>query len=212
MATSPLGPGAISLRDFIEAVGSADTAHGAVSTAAVAGGLGSSLLLMVAALPQTRSDSVGDQAKPVEAAASLADLRQQLIETIETETAVKLFAARNMPRASAAQRSERQDAIQLALRASADVPLEVMRLCARGLELAAIVAAHGARAASADLQLGVALLQASFEGARSNLEGKLSSFIGAAYITSIVDEIGRLTGETTASTRAAESLLKGPPA
>jgi formiminotetrahydrofolate cyclodeaminase len=123
MATSPLGPGDISLRDFIEAVGSADTAHGAVSTAAVAGGLGSSLLLMVAALPQTRSDSVGDRAKLVEAAASLADLRQQLIETIETETAVKLFAARNMPRASAAQRSERQDAIQLALRASADVPV-----------------------------------------------------------------------------------------
>src|SRR4029450_8999587 len=105
MATSPLGPGAISLRDFIEAVGSADAAHGAVSTAAVAGGLGSSLLLMVAALPQTRSDSVGDRAKLVEAATSLADLRQQLIKTIETETAVKLFPARNMPRASAAQHS-----------------------------------------------------------------------------------------------------------
>ena len=212
MATSPLGPGDVSLRDFIEAVGSADTAHGAVSTAAVAGGLGSSLLLMVAALPQTRSDSAGDRAKLVEAAASLADIRQQLIETIETETAVKLFTARNMPRASAAERSERQDAIQLALRASADVPLEVMRLCARGLELAAVVAAHGSRAASADVQLGVVLLQAGFDGARGNLEGKLSSFIDVAYITSIVDEIGRLTSETTVAIRGAESSLKTPPA
>jgi formiminotetrahydrofolate cyclodeaminase len=168
--------------------------------------------MMVAALPQTLSDSVADRAKLVEAAAALTGLRQQLIETIETETAVKLFTARNMPQASAAQRSERKDAIQLALRASADVPLEVMRLCAQGLDFAAIVAAHGARAASADVQLGVALLHAGFEGARANLEGKLSSFIDAAYITSIVDEIGRLTAETTASTRAAESLLKGPPA
>ncbi|HEU4996891.1 MAG TPA: cyclodeaminase/cyclohydrolase family protein [Gemmatimonadaceae bacterium] len=212
MATSPLDPGDISLRDFIEAVGSADAPHGAVSTAAVSGGLGSSLLLMVATLPQTRSDSVADRAKLVKAAAALTALRQQLIETIETETAVKLFAARNMPQASAAQRSERQDAVQLALRASADVPLEVMRLCAQGLELAAVVASHGSRAASADLQLGVGLLRAGFEGARSTLEGKLSSFIDAAYITSIVDEIGRLTGETTASTRAAEALLKAPPA
>ena len=89
MATSPLGPGDISLRDFIEAIGSADAAHGAVSTAAVAGGLGSSLLLMVAALPQTRSDSVADRAKLVEAAEALAGMRQQLMETIETETAVK---------------------------------------------------------------------------------------------------------------------------
>jgi formiminotetrahydrofolate cyclodeaminase len=210
MATSPLGPGDISLRDFIEAIGSADAAHGAVSTAAVAGGLGSSLLLMVAALPQTRSDFTSDRAKLVEAAEALAGMRQQLIETIETETAVKLFTARNMPQASAAQRAERQDAIRLALRASADVPLEVMRLCAQGLDLAAIIAAHGARAASPDVQLAVALLQAGFDGARSNLEGKLSSFIDAAYIALIVDEIGRLSGETTASTRAAEAWLKAP--
>jgi formiminotetrahydrofolate cyclodeaminase len=135
-----------------------------------------------------------------------------LIETIETETAVKLFAARNMPQASDAQRSERQAAIQLALRASADVPLEVMRLCARGLELAATVAAHSARPASGDVQLGVALLQSGFDGSRSSLEGKLSSFIDEAYMTSVVDEIVRLSNVTSAATRAAESVLKVPPA
>ena len=208
MATSPLGPGDISLRDFIEAVGSAESAYGTVSTAAVAGGLGSSLLLMVAALPQTRSDSVADRAKLVEAATALTSVQRQLIETIETETAVKLFSARSMPHASDAQRSERLAAIQLALRASADVPLEVMRLCAQGLELAATVAAHGARAAAADVQLGVALLQAGFDGARSNLEAKLSSFTDAGYVTSVADEIVRLTDDTTVSTRASESLLK----
>ena len=115
---------------------------------------------------------------------------------------MKLFAARNMPQASDAQRADRQAAIQLALRASTDVPLEVMRLCAHGLELAAAVAARGARAATADLQLGVALLQAGFEG----------SFTDAAYVTTVVDEIGRLSDEATASTHAAESLLKVPPA
>jgi formiminotetrahydrofolate cyclodeaminase len=212
MATNPQGPSDISLRDFIAAVGSAEEPYGAVSAAAVAGSLGSSLLLMVAALPQTRSDSINDRAKLIEAATALSGVRLQLIETIETETVVKLFAARNMPQASHAQGSERQAAIQLALRASADVPLEVMRLCARGSELAASVAAHTARAASADAQLGVALLQAGFDGARSNLEGKLSSFTDAAYVTSVVDEIARLSDETTAATRAAESFLAVPPA
>ena len=212
MATSPVGPGDISLRDFIEAVGSAEAPHGAVSTAAVAGSLATSLLLMVAALPQTRSDSAADRAKLVGAAAALTSVQQQLIETIETETAVKLFTARSMPQASEAQRSERLAAIQLALHASADVPLEVMRLCAQGLEVAATVAAHGARAASADVQLAVALLQAGFDGARCNLEAKLSSFTDAVYVTSVADEIVRLAGNTTASTRAAESLLKALPA
>jgi formiminotetrahydrofolate cyclodeaminase len=155
---------------------------------------------------------MADRSKLVEAAAALTGLRQQLIETIETETAAKLFTARNMPQASAAQRSERLAAIQLALRASADVPLEVMRLCAQGLKLGTTVAAHGARAASADVRHGMALLQAGFDGARSSLEGKLSSFTDAAYVTAIVDEIGRLNGETTASTLAAQSLLKVLPA
>jgi formiminotetrahydrofolate cyclodeaminase len=183
-----------------------------VSTSAVAGALGSSLLLLVAALPQTRSDSVADRTKLLEVATALTSLRQQLIETVETETAVKLFAARNMPQASVAQRSERQAAIQLALRASADVPLEVMRLCAHGLELAATTAAHGARAAWADIQLGLALLQSGFDGARANLEGKLTSLSDAAHVTAIVEEIGRLSGEMTASTQAAGALLKVPPA
>ena len=87
-----------------------------------------------------------------------------------------------------------------------------MRLCARGLEIAAIVAAHSARAASAEVQLSVALLQAGFSGARANLEGKLSSFIDEAYVTSIIDEVGHLTEETAAATCAAESSLKVLPA
>lgn len=212
MARNPQASTDVSLRDFIAAVGSAEEVHGAVSTAAVAGGLGTALLLMVATLPRTRSDSAADRTKLIEAATALSGLQQELIETIETETAVKLFAARNMPEASDAQRSERQAATQLALRASADVPLEVMRLCARGLALAAIVAGRSARAASGDARLGVALLQAGFDGARSNLESKLSSFSDAGYVTSVVDEIARLNDETTVATRAAASLLEVPPA
>jgi formiminotetrahydrofolate cyclodeaminase len=167
---------------------------------------------MVAALPQTTSDSVQHRAKLIDAANALSSVRLQLIETVETETAVRLFAARNLPQASDAQRSERQAAIQLALRAAAEVPLEVMRLCARGLELAASVAAHTARAASADAQLAVALLRVGFDGARFNLEAKLSSFTDAVYVMSVVDEIARLTAETTVATRAATSLLEVPPA
>jgi methenyltetrahydrofolate cyclohydrolase len=202
----------ISLRDFIAAVGSAEDGHGVVSTAATAGSLGSSLLLMVAVLPRPTSDSVADRSSLIDAASALTGVQQQLIETIETETAVKLFTARNMPQVDDAQRSERQAAIQIALRASADVPLEVMRLCAHGLKVAATVADHSARRAYAEVQLGVALLQAGFSGARANLEGKLSSFTDAAYVTSVVDEIARLSEEAAAANCAVDSALKVLPA
>ena len=202
----------ISLRDFIAAVGSAEDGHGVVSTAATAGSLGSSLLLMVSVLPRPTSDSVADRSSLIDAASALTGVQQQLIETIETETAVKLFTARNMPQVDDAQRSERQAAIQIALRASADVPLEVMRLCAQGLKVAATVADQSARRAYAEVQLGVALLQAGFSGARANLEGKLSSFTDAAYVTSVVDEIARLSEEAATANCAADSALKVLPA
>lgn len=205
-------PSDTSIRDFLVALASAEETHGAVSAAAVAGGMGVSLLAMVAALPKTRSDSGDDQAALIKAATALTHVQEQLLETIETETAVKIFAARNMPQASEAQRAERQAAIQLALRAAADIPLEVIRLCARGLQLAETVAAHGPRAASADVQLGVALLHAAAGGARANLEGKLSSLTDAPYIASVMDEITRLGEEITTAMGAAESRLQVPPA
>jgi formiminotetrahydrofolate cyclodeaminase len=205
-------PSEISIRDFLAAVASAEGAHGAVSAAAVAGGVGASLLAMVAALPQTRSDSADDRTELVRAATALGDVQERLIGTLETETAVRILAARSLPQTSEVLRTERQAAIQLALRAAADVPLEVMRLCARALRLGHTVAAHGARAAAADVQLAVSLLHAAFSGAQTNLEGKLATLTDTPYITSVIDDVARLSEEATAAARAAESILRMPQA
>jgi formiminotetrahydrofolate cyclodeaminase len=201
-----------SLREFLTALSSAESAHGAVSAAAVAGGLGTSLLLMVAALPKTRSDSATDRTALISASTELNSAQEQLLETIETETVVKIYAARNMPQASTTQRTEREAAIQFALRAAADVPLEVIRLCALGLQQARIVAEHCARAAGAEVELGVTLLRAGFSGARSNLEARLSSLTDVVYTTAIVEEIARLSEETTSAASAAEAAVRVPPA
>lgn len=201
-----------SVREFLSALSSAEAAHGAVSAAAVAGGLGTSLLLMVAALPKTRSDSSTDRTALISASTELSGVQEQLLETIETETVVKIYAARNMPQASAAPRTEREAAIQLALRAAADVPLEVIRLCAYGLQHARTVAEHCSRAAAVEVELGVTLLRAGFSGARSNLEMRLGTLTDVLYTTSIVDEIARLSDEAAGAATAAEASVRVPPA
>jgi formiminotetrahydrofolate cyclodeaminase len=203
-------PREISIPDFLTAVASADGVHDAVSASAVAGGIGASLLLRVAAIPKTRSTSV--DASLIDVSTALSGVQEQLMEAIETETAVKIFAARNMPQTSERQRTERQAAIQLALRAAADVPLEIMRLCDSGLKLAETVARHSSRAASPDVQLAVALLHAAFSSARASFEAKLSSLTDTRFITSVIDEIARLTDEASRAARAAESHLHVPPA
>jgi methenyltetrahydrofolate cyclohydrolase len=148
----------------------------------------------------------------VPAQAALADLQEQLIETIEGETLVKLFTARNMPKASQAERSKRETAIQLALRSAADVPLEIIRLCALGLQHAKTVAASCGRAAGSEVELAVALLRVALTGARSNLEARLSSLIDVVYTKAVVEEIAHLSEEATTAARAAETSVQRPPA
>ena len=201
-----------SVREFLAALASAEAAHGAVSAAAVAGALGTSLLLMVTAFPKTKSDSATDRTALISASTALSSLQEQLLETIETETVVKLFAARNLPQSSATQRTERNAAIQLALRAAADVPLEVMRLCTLGLQHARTVAAHGSRASAVEVELGVTLLRAGFSGARSNLEMRLSSLTDVLVTTAIVEEIVCLSEEATTAASVAEASVRVPPA
>jgi formiminotetrahydrofolate cyclodeaminase len=201
-----------SLREFLSALTSADTAQGSVSAAAAAGAIGTSLLLVVASLPTTRSGALGERTALIAAASALADVREQLIETMETEAVVKLFAARNMPQASQAQRSKREAAIQLALRAAAEVPLEVIRLCALGLTHAQVVAASGSRAAGGQVEFAVALLRVALNGARSSLEARLSSLTDVVYTKAVVEEIAHLSEEATTAARAAESSVQAPPA
>jgi formiminotetrahydrofolate cyclodeaminase len=197
-----------SIREFLAAVSSADAMHGAVSAAALSGGLGASLLQMVAALRQTRSDSATDRTKLAEASAALSGLQEQLLETIETETVVKIYAARNMPQASAPQRTEREAAIQLALRAAADVPLEILRLCALALDHGRIVAERCSRAAATDVELAISLLRAGFSGARSNLEMRLTGLTDVPYTTAIIEEMARLTEEAARNATDAETSVR----
>jgi formiminotetrahydrofolate cyclodeaminase len=202
----------LSIRRFLAALASADSAQGTMSAAAVAGAMGASLLSMIAALPATKSDSVDERTALIHAGAAIGHLQEQLMETIETETVVKLFAARNMPQGSHAQRTTRDRAVQLALRAAADVPLEVIRLCALGLKQAQIVADASCRAAAGEVELAVQLLRVGLIGARSSLEGRLSSLTDVVYTKAVVDEIAELSEQATKAARAAEMSLQRPSA
>jgi formiminotetrahydrofolate cyclodeaminase len=204
--------GKVPVRDFLTALESANPAYGAVSAAAVAGGMGVSLLLMVAALPTTRSASIADRTALSAARRGLSEVQQQLVEVVETEAAVKVYTDEPTPQGNAEQRAERDRIIQLALRAVADVPLEVIRLCARALEYSRTVAVCSRGVAAGEVELAVALLRVALTGARSNLELKLTSLTDVGYAKTVVEEVARLSEESLGAARAAEVSVRVPPA
>jgi methenyltetrahydrofolate cyclohydrolase len=202
--------GNASLSEFLTALVSAPPAQGALSAAAAASAMGTSLLLNVALLPTTRSESADERTALAAEAVILGDIRAKLV-VVATQTAVKAFP-RKLPQTGQTERLTRDAAIQLVLRAAADAPLEVIRLSAAGLKRARTVAAYSCRAARSDVELAIALLRVGLSGARANLEGKLSSLTDAEYTRAVVEEVAHLGEEALTAATDAESSVQPPPA
>jgi formiminotetrahydrofolate cyclodeaminase len=191
-----------SVQDVLRAFASADPTPGGGSAAALASAVGTSLLIMVASLPKTRSGSESDRSALAAAKSSLLDIQPQLAGAIDRDTSAydQVVAAYKLPKsadstsdvASGFGRTDRTQAIQAALRLATEVPLGVARLSTQALELAKVVAEHGYARAASDVGVAVALLRAGFQGARLNVEANLEGLSDAGYQQQVTDEMARL--------------------
>jgi formiminotetrahydrofolate cyclodeaminase len=176
-----------SVRELLAAFGSSDPTPGGGSASALASAIGASLLMMVAALPKTRSGSEEDRAGLAAAAATLTGVQQQLTEAIDADTAAydRVVAAYKQPKANETEQAARKSAIQRALRDATDVPLGVMRLSVETLKAARLVAAHGHRAAASDVGVAIVIASAGFRGARLNVEINVGGLTDASYVEAV---------------------------
>ena len=179
------------VRELLAAFSSSDPTPGGGSASALASAVGASLLMMVAALPKTRSGTNEDRAVLAEAAEALVRLRQQLADAIDADTIAydQVVAAYRLPKDSEDEKRARKTAIQRALRSATDVPLGVMRLSAMALKHADLVGAHGHAGAASDVGVAVALLQAGLRGARLNVEINVGSIEDEAYKEAVAAEM-----------------------
>jgi formiminotetrahydrofolate cyclodeaminase len=183
-----------SVGELLTAFSSSDPTPGGGSASALASAVGASLLMMVAGLPKTRTNAPEERAALHDAAQTIGRLREKLTAAIDTDTEAydRVVAAYRLPKSSAEEQAARQHAIQAALRAATDVPLDVARWSAQTLEQATIVAQHGHRAAGSDVGVAVALLVAGGRGARMNVETNLGGVKDAAYAEAVRSETREL--------------------
>lgn len=197
------------LREVIAAFASSDPTPGGGSASALASAVGASLLVMVAGLPKTRSESTDDRAALTFAAGALTGIQQQLTEAIDADTSAynQVVAAYRQPKTTETETAARKAAVERALRTATDVPLAVMRLSADALKQAQAVARHGRRAASSDVGVALALLQAGLEGARLNVRINLGGISDQAYVDAVKAESERLAGQMPGLVRDAVSSM-----
>ena len=197
------------LRDVIAAFASAEPTPGGGSASALASSVGASLLLMVAGLEKTRNQSDDDRTALTFAASSLAGIQHQLTAAIDADSDAyaDVVSAYRQPKATEVDKAARKAAIERALRMATDVPLGVMRLSVDALKHAPDVAAHGHRAASSDVGVALALLQAGLEGARLNVRVNLGGISDGAYVDAVTAESERLSGQMSGFVRDAIASL-----
>lgn len=199
----------LSLADLLDAFSSPDPTPGGGSAAALSSAVGASLLLMVAALPKTRNGSDEDRAALAGARQELGEARDRLSAAIDGDTAAYngVVAAYKRPKASAEEQTVRKEAIQQALRAATDVPLDVMRQSLRALEAAAVVARHGYKSAASDVGVAIAMLRAGATGAHLNVGINLESIGDAGYRTRTGDEARDLLEHAATTAQRASQLI-----
>ena len=173
------------LIDLLAAFRSPDPTPGGGSAAALAGAIGASLLTMVAQLPKPRAATQADAERLSAAGVRCSTLSDELTELVNRDSDAydEVMAAYRLPKSTEEEKAARVAAIQRALRAATEVPMQVMRACAEALDESNSVASLGNANASSDVQVSLELLRAGLRGAGYNVEINLEGLKDVEYVT-----------------------------
>lgn len=167
----------LSLTQFLDRLASAEPTPGGGTAAAVAGAMGTALLIMVAGLPKTRANTDEERAALAGVRERLVPIREALERAADADARAfdEVLAAFRLPKTTDEEQGVRKAAIQRAMGVAIEVPLETLRLAADALDLAGSVARHGVRSASSDVRVATGLLLAAAEGGAANVRVNLGS-------------------------------------
>jgi len=198
-----------SVASLLDAFASNQPVPGGGSAAALAGAVGTSLLIMVAGLPKTRTGAQSERDFLDAAAVRLGPLRLTLTDLIDrdSDAYAGVVAAYRLPKGTDAEQSARRRAIEEAMRAATDTPLETMRACQQALADAVIVARGGAKSASSDAGVAIELLGAALRGAALNVDTNIGSLTDRALAERMRQERQDLERRGAADAARARALL-----
>lgn len=184
----------LTVNQILDAFASSAPTPGGGSAAALSGAVGASLLAMVAAMPKTKTGT-DDERKALDAsAAELQKLRKRLTDLIDEDTKAydMVTAAYKQPKGTDAEKGARKIAIQAAMRAATEAPLETMRACDAVIREGAAIVQHGNPNAASDMSVGLEMAMAGLRGAERNVAINLGSLTDEGYKLEAESEAGTL--------------------
>lgn len=199
------------LAEYIAAVAAGTPAPGGGSVAGVSAALAAALGSMVADLTANRERDAAIAAKLRAAIDQLTGLRERMMTAAAADEAAygAYRAASSLPRQTDDEKARRREAMQDALIAATEAPLEVARGAVAIAKLLGAVARIGNPRLAADIALGAMLAETALRGSLLNIRSNAAMLDDRALATRVLDEAGRLEREgreaVAAARRASES-------
>jgi formiminotetrahydrofolate cyclodeaminase len=176
--------------ELLDAFASNQPVPGGGSASALAGAVGTSLLIMVAGLPKTRHGTDEERTALTEAAERLRPLRDELASLIDrdAEAYTLVINAYRLPKSTEAEQATRRTAIDEGMRAATEAPLATIRACERVMREAEVIATSGAASAASDVAVGIELLKTAAQGAALNVDTNLAALKDVGYVKRVSQE------------------------
>jgi formiminotetrahydrofolate cyclodeaminase len=180
----------LTIADLLDAFASNQPVPGGGSASALAGAVGTSLLIMVAGLPKTRHGTPEERDALTAAADRLRPLRDELASLIDrdSEAYTSVIKAYRLPKSTEPEQSSRRDAIDAAMRAATDAPLATIRACERVMREAETISSGGAPSAASDVAVAIELLKTAARGAALNVDTNLATLNDEDYVARVSQE------------------------
>ena len=154
--------------DFIEVLASKAAVPGGGGAAALTGiALGN----MVGSLPVGKKTYADVEDEIIECKKEADEIAKEFLELMDkdAEAFEPLSRAYGLPKSTPEEIAEKEEIMENALNVACGVPIEIMKTCARGIDLVEVFAAKGSRIALSDAGVGATLLKSAMQGASLNV-------------------------------------------
>ena len=150
--------------DFIEVLASKAAVPGGGGAAALTGAIGIALGNMVGSLTVGKKTYADVEDEIIECKKEADEIAKEFLEAFEP-----LSRAYGRPKSTPEEIAEKEEIMENALNVACGVPIEIMKTCARGIDLVEVFAAKGSRIALSDAGVGATLLKSAMQGASLNV-------------------------------------------
>ncbi len=195
--------------DLVDEVSRATPAPGGGSVAALSGALASGLASMVANLAHVKPSRHEHHGALERIATRAQELKDALLFAIDADTDAfnDVLTAMRMPKATDAERAERDSAIQEGYKSATRVPLATAERCLEAMRLAREVLPIGLESAVTDAGVAALTGRAGVLGAIDNVRINLGSITDADWVREIRSKLASLVDEAESLEREVRSML-----